>query len=56
MDDVNHHPGPGDYEKRRDMPILLKSKSQKATLFTTSSRFLSPSKNPGVGDYQVTKE
>jgi hypothetical protein len=49
MDDVNDHPGPGKYEKSRDVPILSKSKSEKMTLFATASRFQSPDRNPGVG-------
>jgi hypothetical protein len=49
MDDVNDLPGPGKYEKSRDVPILSKSKSEKMTLFATASRFQSPDRNPGVG-------
>lgn len=36
------------------MPILSKSKSEKSALFTTATRFSSPNKNPGVGDYNVS--
>lgn len=54
MDDVNDHPGPGQYETSRDMQILSKSKSERGTLFTTTIRFASARKSPGVGDYQVS--
>lgn len=51
MDDVNDHPGPGKYNTSRGMPILSKSKSEKASLFATASRFQLPDDHPGVGDY-----
>jgi hypothetical protein len=56
MDDVNNHPGPGQYESNRNMPILSKSKSERTALFPSASRFSSPNKNPGVGDYQIASK
>lgn len=38
------------------MPILSKSKSEKATIFTTAARFQGPNHNPGVGDYQIAEK